>query len=300
MSERAHAPGMLRRVWIPAARPRTLTAAIAPVVMGSAIAWRDGGFHAPAAAAALLGALLLQVGTNYANDYFDHVKGLDTAARLGPRRATAAGLVAPATMRRAFVLTFALAAGVGVYLVARGGWPVALLGLVSIVLGVLYTGGPRPLGYVGLADVPVLVFFGPVATAGTHYVQALALSSAAIVAGLAPGLLALALLTVNNLRDVESDRAGGKRTLAVRFGPRFAGAEYAACLLGAAAVPFVLRAAFAAPATVLLATGACALGLPALRQVLLWQPGSRLASALTGTGRLLAAYALIFALGWLL
>jgi 1,4-dihydroxy-2-naphthoate octaprenyltransferase len=300
VTELPDAFGMLRRVWIPAARPRTLPAAVAPVVMGTAVAWGEGAFHAAAAAAALLGAVLIQVGTNYANDYFDHVKGVDTEARLGPRRATASGQVSPRAMRRACLLAFGLAALVGLYLVWRAGWPLVAVGLASILLGVLYTGGPRPLGYVGLADLPVLLFFGPVATAGTHYVQALEFSGPAAWAGLGPGLLSVALLTVNNLRDVESDRATGKRTLAVRFGPRFAQVQYALCLLGAVAVPFVLWIALDAPANVLLASAGCLLGLSGLRSVLRWRPGDRLGAALAGTGRLLAVYALLFAIGWLL
>lgn len=288
------------RIWIDAARPRTLPAAIAPVAMGCAIAVRDGGFHAGAAAAALLGAVLIQVGTNYANDYFDFLKGADTEARLGPLRATQAGLVPPGAMRAAFLLTFALAVAVGAYLVVRAGWPIALLGLVSVLLGVLYTGGPLPLGYRGLADVFVLIFFGPVATAGTHYVQTLQVSGTAIIAGLAPGFLATALLTVNNLRDVGSDQAAGKRTLAVRFGPGFAKGEYLACLAGAALVPIVLWSALGGPWTVLLASAICVLGVPPLNSVRRWSPGRTLTAALAGTGRLLVLYAAAFTLGWLL
>jgi len=288
------------RIWIQAARPKTLPAALTPVAMGIAIAWRDGHFAALPAAAALVGALLIQVATNFANDYFDGVKGTDTEERLGPQRVVQAGLVPAAVMKRAFILTFALAAVVGAYLVWRAGWPIVVIGLLSILFGVLYTGGPRPLGYMGLGDVLVLIFFGPVATAGTHFVQALAWSPQALVAGLAPGLLGVALLTVNNLRDVEGDRVAGKHTLAVRFGVRFAKIEFLGSILAAAAVPVVLWAQFDAPAGVLFASAACLLGVGPMREVAQWQPGRRLSTALAGSGRLLVGFGIAFCIGWVL
>jgi 1,4-dihydroxy-2-naphthoate octaprenyltransferase len=290
----------IRCVWIPAARPKTLTAAVAPVLMGTAIAVGEGSFHVLAAAAALAAALLIQIGTNFANDYFDWLKGADTEHRLGPQRATQAGLVAPASMRRAFIISFALAIAVGGLLVVRGGWPILVIGLLAVAFGILYTGGPRPLGYAGLGDLLVLIFFGPLAVAGTHYVQALRWSPAALLAGLAPGLLATALLTVNNLRDVMGDRAAGKRTLPARFGPRFGQAEYVVCLLGAALVPVALVAGLNAPAGSLAASLACLAGVPPLRAVLSWRPGERLLRALSGTGGLLALYSVAFSVGWLL
>ncbi|MDJ0521889.1 MAG: 1,4-dihydroxy-2-naphthoate polyprenyltransferase [Planctomycetota bacterium] len=287
-------------VWILAARPKTLPAAIAPVAMGVAIALRDDVFHPLSAAAALVGALLIQIATNFANDYFDGVKGTDTEERLGPQRAVQAGLASPAAMKRAFIVTFALAVLLGVYLVWRGGWPVVAIGLSSVLFGILYTGGPRPLGYLGFGDVLVLAFFGPIATGGTYYVQALVWSEAALIAGLAPGLLGVALLTVNNLRDIEGDLAAGKHTLAVRFGAGFAKAEFAFCLLGAAAVPVVLWAAYGGPVGALAASATCILGVPGLLAVLRWTPGRRLGTALAGMGRTLVVYALAFCLGWVL
>ncbi len=289
---------MSLRVWIDAARPKTLPAAVVPVLMGTAIAWRDGVFHWPSAFAALLASVLIQIGTNYANDYFDAVKGTDTEERIGPQRATAAGLVSPAAMRAAFIVTFALAALIGAYLVWRGGLPIVWIGLASIASGILYTGGPKPLGYVGLGDVFVLIFFGPVATAGTYYVQGLAWSEVAAIAGLGPGLLAVALLTVNNLRDVDQDRKAGKRTLAVRFGPTFAKWEYVLCWLGAAAVPVALWLVFRAPGWPLIAGGVCLIYTPPVEAVVTWEPGKPLNSALGGTGRLLVAYGVLFSVGW--
>ena len=292
---------MNARIWIQAARPKTLAAAVAPVAIGTAMAAHDAVFHAPAAAAALLGAILIQIGTNYANDYFDFLKGADDhATRLGPTRATAAGQVTPAAMRNAFVIAFLLAIAVGSFLLMRAGWPVAAIGLVGVALGILYTGGPAPLAYVGLGDIAVLVYFGPIAVGGTYFVQALDWSVASLVAGLAPGLLATGLLAVNNLRDVDGDRTANKRTVAVRFGRRFAKLEVLVCVLGAAAVPLVLLLAFDAPSFAWAVSAACLLlGLPLFRAVARAQPGDRLLGALAGMGRLLIVYAIAFVIVWL-
>ena len=195
---------------------------VRPCSSARAMAVGDSGFHAPAAFCCLLGALLIQVATNYANDYGDYIRGADTDERLGPVRATGAGLVTPAAMKRATGIAFAMALLPGLYIVYRGGWPFVLVGLLSISCGLLYTFGPVPFGYTGLADVVVLVFFGPVAVGGTYYVQALHIDWRVLVAGLAPGLFSVAILTVNNLRDIDTDRRAGKKTLAVRFGRTFA------------------------------------------------------------------------------
>jgi 1,4-dihydroxy-2-naphthoate octaprenyltransferase len=230
MSSTATSPAAaisLPRVLVEAARPRTLPAGLAPVLYGTAFAVVDGTFHLGAFLLAALGALAIQIGTNYANDYFDAKKGADTDARVGPRRATQAGLVTPSTMKLAFILAFAVAVLFGLGLVWRAGWPVVAIGVASVVCGVLYTGGPKPLGYLGLGDVFVLVFFGPVAVAGTHYVQSLAFDPVVALAGVGPGLLSVAILVVNNLRDRHTDVVANKRTLAVRFGPKVARVEYA-------------------------------------------------------------------------
>ncbi len=221
----------LPRVLFEAARPRTLPAGLAPVLYGTAFAVVDGVFHLGACLLAAGGALAIQVGTNYANDYFDAQKGADTDARVGPRRATQAGLVAPSTMKTAFIVAFAIAVVFGSVLVWRAGWPIVAVGVVSVVCGVLYTGGPRPLGYLGLGDVFVLIFFGPVAVAGTYFVQSLSFSPLVAVAGLGPGLLSVAILVVNNLRDRHTDVVANKKTLAVRWGPTWARTEYAVAVV---------------------------------------------------------------------
>lgn len=284
-------------IWLEATRPKTLPAAAAPVLVGTALALARDAFHAPSAIAALVGALLIQIGTNYANDFYDFQKGADTEDRLGPRRATQAGLVTPAAMKRAFVLAFALAFLVGSYLVVRGGWPIVAIGLASIVSGIAYTGGPYPLGYNGLGDLFVWIFFGPVAVGGTVWVQAHGIEPVDLVVGAAFGLLATAILSVNNLRDADTDVLAGKRTLAVRFGKGFARFEYAACLVVALLVPLVLGIVSERPALVgvlLLVPWAFVL----YRRVARTE-GSALNPLLGATGKFLVAYAVLFALGWL-
>ena len=288
-------------IWWLAARPKTLPAGCSPVLIGVVMAYADGVFHALAALCAFLGAVLIQIGTNYANDYFDFVKGTDTAERVGPTRATQSGLVSPRAMLLATVLVFALAFVPGAYLVHRGGWPILTVGIVSILCGVLYTGGPYPLGYLGLGDVFVLFFFGPVAVAGTYYVQAQALSAAPVVAGLAPGLFSTAILTVNNLRDIEGDRIAGKKTLAVRFGRGFARFEYLASIaLASVGVPFALYWTTGEHRPILVSGAALLLALPLIYTVFTKTDGPALNGVLAGTGKLLLVFSLLFCVGWLL
>ena len=227
------------QAWILATRPRTLSAAAAPVVAGSGFAAADGVFSQFPALAALVGALLIQIATNLANDYYDFVKGGDTGDRLGPVRVTQAGILAPKAVFRGMVITLVLATLVGVYLAWVAGWPVIAIGLVSMLMGVCYTGGPYPLSYHGLGDAFVFVFFGPVATAATYYVQAGVWSPGAIMAGAGLGAFSTAMLVVNNLRDRETDGAAGKRTLAVRFGDRFSVVQYFGSLAAATVVPVI-------------------------------------------------------------
>ena len=285
-------------VWLLAARPKTLPAAVSPVLVGTAMAWTDGGFHLLSAIAAALGALLIQIGTNYANDYFDHAKGTDTEERLGPLRVTQAGLVTPGQMKAATAIVFGLAFLVGVYLVYRAGWPVVGIGVTSILFGILYTGGPYPLGYNGLGDIFVLIFFGPVAVGGTYYVQSLAITWPVIVAGVGPGLLSVAILVVNNLRDLDNDKAGGKRTLAVRFGRRFTIAQYLTCLVGATLVPVVLTVWLSSYYWSLVAVLMLLPAIPALRSVVR-DRGAVLNDTLAATGRLLLIYSVLFSVGWI-
>ena len=284
-------------IWVGAARPKTLWASVAPVMMGSAMAFKSDGMHLASALCALAGAVLIQIGTNFANDYFDFQTGVDTPDRLGPTRMVQAGWVRPETMRTATLLVFALALLPGAYLIWRAGWPLAVIGCLSILCGILYTAGPYPIGYVGLGEVFVVIFFGPVAVGGTYYAQTLELSVAALIAGLAPGLFSVAILTVNNLRDVHSDHRAGKRTLAVRFGVTFSKIEYLCCVAAACLIPvclFVDGQRYVQGLMALLVLGAA---IPSIRTVFVTE-GAILNRVLENTGKLLLLNTLIFSIGW--
>jgi len=222
--------------WILAARPRTLGAAVIPVLAGCALAFATGAFDLVASALALTCAVLIQIATNYFNDAIDHAKGADTAERLGPVRATSAGLLSPRAMMSGGAVCLILAAVLAIPLVLHGGWPILALGIVSLFLAYAYTGGPFPLAYLGLGEIFVVLFFGVFAVAGTFFLNALEFSWGAVLAGLQIGLHSSVLLAVNNLRDLETDRAANKRTLAARFGLTFARRENASLVI----VPYIL------------------------------------------------------------
>ncbi len=289
------------KIWFEASRPKTLWAAVAPVLIGSAMAYSDGKIHLLSACVALLGAMLIQIGTNFANDYFDFKKGVDTKDRLGPVRATGAGLVKPLNMRNAFILVFFMAFLVGIYLIDRAGWPIFVIGILSIIFGILYTGGPYPLGYNGLGDIFVLIFFGPVAVGGTYYVQALDITWPVVLAGLSPGLISTALLTVNNLRDIHTDRRAGKRTLAVRFGVLFTRMEYLiAILVASCIVPLILLYMEPHHPYILAGLFVFLFALPSIKAVFLNEINAELNIVLGRTGKILLLYSIIFSLGWIL
>ncbi|MFM8657387.1 MAG: 1,4-dihydroxy-2-naphthoate polyprenyltransferase [Chthoniobacterales bacterium] len=229
-------PSLPMNPWILAARPRTLGAAIVPVLAGCALAFAAGAFGLLASMLALTCAVFIQIATNYFNDAIDHAKGADTAERLGPVRATSAGLLTPRSMMTGGVVCLIIAAVLAIPLVLHGGWPILALGIVSLLLAYAYTGGPFPLAYLGLGEIFVVLFFGVFAVAGTFYLNALEWSLAAVLAGLQIGLHSSVLLAVNNLRDLETDRAANKRTLAARFGLTFARRENATLVIA----PFVL------------------------------------------------------------
>lgn len=285
------------RVWLLAVRPKTLLAALAPVAMGVGLATADGAFRLLPALAALIGALLIQIGTNLANDYYDFMRGGDTADRVGPVRVTQAGLVSPAKVKRAMALTFAAATVVGLYLVAVGGWPILVVGTLSLLSGWAYTGGPFPLAYNGLGDVFVWIFFGPVAVAGTYWVQALSLSTGAVVAGVAIGALNTAVLVANNLRDLDTDRAAHKRTLPVRFGRGFGRGQYVAALVLAVTIPVAGVVLLGWAPTTLICLAALVLAWAPLKRVLGEDRAEALRSTLPATARVSGLYGLLFALG---
>ncbi len=294
-----NSPGVVKS-WVLAARPKTLWAAVGPVMVGTAMAFADGGGHFPSALAALIGAILLQIGTNFCNDYADFKKGADTEHRVGPSRAVASGWITPQQMLFATFAVFTLAAMVCGYLVFRGGWPLLVLGIASITAGIIYTAGPYPLAYLGLGDLFVFVFFGLVAVAGTHYVQTLQFSWLAVAAGIGPGLLSVAILTVNNLRDRENDALANKRTLAVRFGAAFARFEYAVCIVVASLMPYLL-VYWSGPRhkNALVACLIFVAAWPVLRLVFT-RSGKELNPGLGMTALLLLVYCLSFSIGWVM
>lgn len=284
------------RAWVMAARPKTLTAAAIPVVVGTGVALGDGVARAGPALAALVGALLIQIGTNFTNDYYDFKKGADTHERIGPQRVTQSGLISPRTVLAAALLCFGLAIAVGSYLVWVGGWPIVAIGLLSVLSGYAYTGGPFPLGYNGLGDLFVFVFFGLVAVGGTYYVQALGLSPAVWPPAVAVGALGTAILVTNNLRDIPTDVKVGKRTLAVRFGATAARVEYSVLLAVAFACPVVTVLSHQGSVWALLALLAAPAAIPPLRRVLT-QTGGALNPALGGTARLQLLFGVLYAVG---
>jgi 1,4-dihydroxy-2-naphthoate octaprenyltransferase len=291
--------------WVAGARPRTLPAAVVPVAVGTACAYADHGHGhgvglgdviAWRAAAALVVALALQVGTNYANDYSDGIRGTDDV-RVGPVRLVASGLAAPSAVRRAAVVSFAVAAVAGLPLVVAVGPQLLLVGAASIAAGWLYTGGPHPYGYAGFGELFVFAFFGTAATAGSAYVQSGHLHQLELLASIPVGLLAVALLVVNNLRDIPGDTAAGKRTLAVRLGDGRTRALYVACL-GVALASLLLVGADRVGA--LLALLALPLVVAPIRRVRAGAAGRALVDVLGATGRLQLALGLLLTVGLVL
>lgn len=291
MSEAASRLG----VWWLASRPATLWAALAPVIVGTACAFAERCFSLGPALAALGGAVWIQIGTNLSNDLFDFLKGADTEKRLGPVRAVQAGLLSPRQMAIGTAVAFAIASLFGVYLVVVAGWVMAVVGVASVLSGLAYTAGPFPLGYHGLGDLFVFVFFGLVAVIGTCYVQCLSVPALAVWSAVAMGALSTAILVVNNLRDLETDAAAGKRTLAVRWGATATRAEYLGLLAMAYGVPVVLaqrRSSVLLLLPCLTLPFAVSLVVRVTRQ-----QGAALNAVLEGTARLLLLFAVLQASG---
>jgi 1,4-dihydroxy-2-naphthoate octaprenyltransferase len=286
------------RIWLMAARLRTLPAAAAPVLVGTALAIRNGSFDVAAFLCALLGALFIQIGTNLSNDYSDARRGADAEDRIGPVRVTAGGLVPPRQVLIATYVTFGLAVLCGVYLIVVAGPVLLLIGALSILAGVAYTGGPKPYGYEGLGEVFVFLFFGLVAVTGSYYVQIQELPWVVFALSVPVGLLVAAILVVNNIRDVESDRRAGKRTLAVRLGRERTRVMFAAIVLGAYVVLVVV--ALGLSAWVLLPWLTLPLALKLIATVRTHTDGPTLNGALAQAGVLELAFSLLLAAGILL
>jgi len=286
--------------WVLAARPATLPAAAAPVLVGSALAARDDVFRWVAFAVILFAALALQIGVNFANDLADAQRGADTEHRIGPARAVATGLLSPAQMKRGIAVAFGLAALGGLYLIALGGWVILAIGVVSIVAALGYTNGPIPYGYYGLGEVFVFVFFGLAATVGTRFVYDRSAPADAWVAGVVMGSLAAAILVANNVRDVDTDRAAGKRTLAVILGRQGGRWLYAFTIVTAFAVLIAGIVSRVLPTGMLLALAAVVVALPLIRTIFSETAGPPLISVLKGTARLQFLVAALMAVGALL
>lgn len=295
-------PAGSARIWLMAARPRTLPAAVAPVLVGTALAAHDGEFHWLAFAATLIGALFIQVGTNLSNDYSDARRGADAEDRLGPVRVTAGGLVPPRQVLVATWFSFGVAVLVGVYLIAIAGWQLLIIGAASILAGVLYTGGPRPYGYEGLGELFVFLFFGIVAVTGSYFVQSKELVWEAVAFAIPVGLLASAILVVNNVRDIDSDRRAGKRTLVVRLGRHRARGLFGAMVYGAFLFPPLiwLLGGSGLGAWLLLPWVALPLAVPLVRLVRNRTDGPSLNEALGRTGLLQLSFCVLLAAALLL
>jgi 1,4-dihydroxy-2-naphthoate octaprenyltransferase len=289
-------------IWVEAARPKTLWAAVSPVLLGIAIAVAEGWFHAPSAVLALMGALLIQVATNFHNDVADFEKGADREDRLGPRRLVSEGLISAKAMRRATIFTFGLAVLSGVYLMMRGGVPIVIIGFASILFGLAYTGGRYSLAYLGIADIFVFSFFGPIAVAGTVFVQELIWPTSVWIAGSAPGLLCVNILLINNIRDRAQDAVSGKQTLIVRAGRRFGLGLYVVNIMLAGLIPVALWLQAEAPPSVLLSLLAVPLALQTWSRIrtIPEAESARLNPLLGATARILLIHSVLFGLGWAL
>jgi 1,4-dihydroxy-2-naphthoate octaprenyltransferase len=285
------------RVWVMAARPATLPASVAPVLVGTAVGVHDGAFALLPFVGALLAAVLIQIGANLANDLFDFEKGADTSDRLGPPRVTQSGLASPQQVRVAMMVSFGAAVLIGCYLMTVGGWPILVIGVLCIAAGIAYTGGPWPLGYHGLGDLFVFIFFGLVAVTGSAYLQTGVLSRTALAAALPVGCPVTALLVINNLRDIATDQRVGKRTLAVRLGASLTRMQYTLLLVlpYLLVTGFVLRGIFPQMCWLVWLTSPLAVSL--IRTVVNGAEGRTLNDVLKGTGKLHLFFGLTLAGG---
>ena len=285
------------KLWILASRPKTLPAAAAPVFVGTAVAAYEGVFKPLPAIFAFIVSLLIQIGTNFVNDYGDFKKGTDKKDRVGPQRFMTLGLITPREMKTAIILTFSLAFVLGLYLVSLGGIPALFIGVFSIVAGISYTAGPFPLAYNGLGDVFVFIFFGLVATVGTYYVQALSVSSLAVWASVPVGLLITNILVVNNYRDADDDKQSGKKTLAVIFGKSFARLQYLLSVVFSYLVLIFIYFKFDLPKlSLLLSIAILPLGIKNIKEIYI-KTGSELNNTLAKTAVFSALFSIAFSIG---
>ncbi len=288
---------LLSHPWVLAARPATLSATIGPVLIGTASAWRDGVFAWLPFVVVVIAALAIQVGVNYANDLADAQRGADDENRIGPLRTVSSGLISESEMKRGVAVAFGIASLGGIYLIWYAGWPIALIGIASIIAALGYTNGPVPYGYFGLGEVFVFVFFGLVATVGTRYVFSPSAPSAAWTGGVVMGLLAAAILEANNIRDIDTDRTSGKKTLAVLLGRGRARKLYAATMVAAFVVIAVGALSSLLPVVSIIALVVAPLSIPLITTVFQETQGPPLIGVLKGTAQIQLFVGLLLALG---
>ncbi|RJP68102.1 MAG: 1,4-dihydroxy-2-naphthoate polyprenyltransferase [Ignavibacteriales bacterium] len=285
--------------WLLASRPKTLPAAIVPVLIGSALAYSDGSFQVFTAIITLICSLLIQIATNFTNDLYDFLKGTDKKDRSGPTRVVTAGLITPTEMKYGVILTFGLSFILGLYLVSIGGWLILLIGVISILAGFAYTAGPYPLAYNGLGDIFVFIFFGLIGTVGTYYVQTQQISPLAFWSSIPVGALITNILVVNNYRDTDEDRLSGKRTLSVIFGKRFARLQYVFFMIISYLILVVVYFTFKQEVWIFLPVLTFPVSLKLIKMIYTLE-GKELNSTLALTAKLSAMYAVLFSIGILL
>lgn len=282
--------------WIMATRPRTLPAALVPVLVGSSIAFHDGKFRPIAAFVALICAILIQIGTNFVNDLYDFIYGTDKKDRVGPKRVVAAGFISISEMKLGILVAFGLSFLLGMYLVHLTGWEILLLGVISILAGIAYTAGPFPLAYNGLGDIASFLFFGLIGTVGTYYVQANEVSMFAFWSSIPVGALITNILVVNNYRDREEDQSNGKNTLVVLFGEKFARFQYIVFMLLSYSILFLVFYTYKNSYWVFLPLLSLPLSVKLVKMIFTLR-GSELNKTLELTAKLSALYGLLFAIG---
>ncbi len=282
--------------WVIASRPKTMTAAIAPVLLGSALAYYEGAFNIIIFFVILIASCLIQIGTNLTNDLFDYIKGADNNDRLGPKRAMQAGLIVESEMKRAIFIVFSLSICFGFYLALLGGWVIVGIGLLSILFAILYTGGPYPLAYNGLGDIFVFIFFGLIAVSGTYYLYTDHFSINSFILGSSVGCLATAILVVNNLRDIDNDKEYGKNTLAVYFGKKFTQFEYLLLMIIAYIIPIYISIDLGNKASIYIVYFTLPISIRLIIDVF-YKMNSMLNETLEATAKLLLLYSLLFSFG---
>jgi len=298
------------KLWYLSTRPKTLPAAIAPVLIGLSLSFyylktsldyfsfNNLKTNILIAILTLMSALLIQIGTNFANDYFDFLKGADNEKRVGPTRLIQAGLIKKNEMLIAFVITFFITILIGIFLVIRGGYPILIIGLFAILFGILYTAGPKPLGYIGLGDIFVFIFFGVVSVLGTYYLQTLTIDLVAFIVSIAPGLLSVAILVANNIRDINTDKESGKKTLIVRFGYNFGIFEYLFCIILAHIIPIIAVIITKKHYFALISILTIFLAIKPIKIIISKPKPQFLIPVLGRTSQILLIFSILFSIGW--